>query len=346
MKQRLLLVMLLVIGLLSAIPTQAQEETTLTVITHDSFSISEEVLQAFEQETGITVEILLSGDAGTMVNQSILSADDPLGDVMFGVDNTFLGRALAADLFEAYESPALAAVPEEFIVDTEFRVTPIDYGDVCLNYDIAYFEENDLAVPQTLEDLTSEAYRGLLVVENPAVSSPGLAFLLATIDQFGEEGYLEYWEALVENEVLVVDDWTTAYFTEFSLAGGDYPLVVSYASSPPVEVVFADPPVETAPTASIVADGMCFRQIEFAGILKGSDQVAAAQQFIDFMLSQPFQEDIPLQMYVFPVLPDAALPEVFTQYATVPENPVLMDYTAIDENRDTWIEAWTETVLR
>lgn len=345
MAKRLFLIALLFM-LLPIFPATAQDDV-VTVVTHDSFNVSEDVLKTFEAETGLKVEILQLGDAGTLTNQAVLSADNPLGDVIFGIDNTFLGRALEGDIFEPYTSPALENIPEEFQVDE--RVTPINYGDVCLNYDIAYFEENDLEIPDSLTDLTEAMYQELLVIENPATSSPGLAFLLATIAQFGTEGdytYLDYWQDLVDNGALVVEDWTTAYYGEFTLAGGDRPLVVSYASSPPVEVLFADPPVDSALTGSVVGDGTCFRQIEFAGVLKGTDNLEGAQKFIDFLLSKEFQEDIPLQMFVFPVNPDAELPELFVEYAAIPENPARMTIDEIDAGREDWIRAWTEAVLR
>jgi thiamine transport system substrate-binding protein len=348
--KKLLLLVLLLLALAVA-PTQAQENT-LIVVTHDSFNVSEDVLAQFEEDTGITVQILRSGDAGTMVNQSILSKENPLGDVMYGVDNTFLTRALDADLFEAYESPALANIPEVFVVDLEYRVTPIDYGDVCLNFDEAYFSENNLALPGSLQDLTDPAYKSLLAVENPATSSPGLAFLLATVAVFGEEGdytYTDFWADLVANDVYVSDDWSDAYYNQFSGSAGSTgtrPLVVSYASSPPVEVYFMEAPPETAPSGAITADDTCFRQIEFAGILKGTPNLEAAQQFIDFMLSTAFQEDMPLQMFVFPVKPGAQLPEIFEQYTTIPAKPVEMSIEEIDADREQWIQAWTEIVLR
>lgn len=345
---------LLVVALLAVTPVLAQDDapTTLTVVAYDSFAYSEDVLAQFTADTGIEVEVLRLGDTGTMVNQLILSRDVPLGDVVYGVDNTFLGRALAADLFIPYESPALENVDESFVVDDEYRVTPVDYGDVCLNYDVSYFEDNDLAVPDSLDALTDPAYEGLLVVENPATSSPGLAFLLATIGVYGEDedgGYLDYWQALVDNDVLVVDDWTTAYYGEFSGSTdstGTRPIVVSYASSPPVEVYYMETPPEVAPTASIVAPGTCFRQIEFAGILQGTEHEAAAQQFIDFLLSPAFQEDMPLNMFVFPVNPEAELPDVFVDFAQIADDAVVMDVDEIEANRQAWIEAWTEVVLR
>lgn len=342
---------LFIVGLLIINSVSAQDNT-LTVVTHDSFNVSEDVLVAFEAETGITVQILKAGDAGLLVNQSILSAGNPLGDVLFGIDNTFLSRALNEDIFVPYESSNLDFVDEQFILDDEYRVTPIDYGDVCINYDIAYFEDNNLAVPESLADLTDEAYQGLLVVQNPATSSPGLAFLMATIGEFGtpedddsEYTYLDFWQDLVANETLIVEDWTTAYYSNFTQGGedGTYPMVVSYASSPPFTY---DEENDVVTTASIVADGTCFRQIEFAGILEGTEKVEEAQLFIDFMLSTTFQEDVPFQMYVFPVNTEAELPEIFAEYAQIPDVPAELDYDAIEENRETWISAWTETVLR
>ena len=343
---RIAMTLALLLLLLTSVSAQ---ETVVTLVTHDSFAIGEDVLVEFTESTGIQVEILQSGDAGEVLNKAILSRGNPLGDVLFGVDNSFLSRALSNDIFLPYESPLLEHVPQEFQLDEQFRVTPIDYGDVCLNYDVAWFEEQELPLPESLADLAKPEYRGLLVVENPATSSPGLSFMLATIGVFGTEGettWLDFWSQLVENEVRVVSGWELAYWGEFSHSGGEYPLVVSYASSPPAEVFFMEETPDEAPTGAIVADQTCFRQIEFAGILDGSEQVEAAQQLIDFMLGARFQEDIPLQMFVFPVNQDAELPDVFVEYAEVAEVPAVVSPEDIDAMRDTWIQAWTETVLR
>jgi len=319
--------------------------TTLTVMTHDSFAISEDVVTAFEQANNADVVFLASGDAGTMLNKAILAKDAPLADVMFGVDNTFLSRALEADIFDAYQSPALSDIPAEFVLDSSFRALPVDYGDVCINYDKKYFAENNVAVPASFEDLAKPEYKKLLVVENPATSSPGLAFMLATRAYFGD-GFLDYWQSLKDNGVVVVDSWETAYYTNFSASSGQgpQPMVVSYASSPAAEVVFAAEPVTESPTASIVASGMCFRQIEFVGILKNGQNRDLAEKFVDFMLGKQFQEDMPLNMFVYPVNQSAQLPEVFTQHAQVPEQPADLSYNEIASNRDKWIEAWTEVM--
>lgn len=327
--------------------TQSTEPQTLTLMTHDSFAVSEEVIKSFEGANNAKVVFLQSGDAGAVLNKAVLTRNAPLADLLFGVDNTFLSRALEADIFEPYESPALAGVDDSFKLDSTHRATPIDYGDVCINYDKAYFAENNLPVPQRLEDLTKPEYSGLLVVENPATSSTGLAFLLATIAHF-QDSYLDFWSALRANDVVVVDGWETAYYTNFSGSSGHgpQPMVVSYGTSPAAEVIFAETPLDDAPTASILGSDTCFRQIEFVGILKGTQRRDLAGKFINFMLSKQFQEDVPLQMFVYPVNPDAALPEEFVKYAQVPSQPATLAPEEIAANRDRWIQEWTDVVLK
>ena len=324
----------------------ADDLRTLTVMTHDSFSISEEVLQVFNEQTGIEVKFLKAGDAGIAVNKAILAKENPLADVFYGIDNTLLSRALKEEIFEPYDSPALDNIPDEFIIDRQLHALPVDFGDVCLNYDKTYFQENDLQPPADLDDLLKPEYKDLLVVENPATSSPGLAFLLATIGHYGEDGYLDYWKGLVKNGVHIVNDWETAYYQEFSRAGGTHPIVVSYGSSPPFEVIYAESPIDEPPTAAVVGDGSCFRQIEFIGILSGTQNRDLAEIWIDFMLSTEFQEDIPLQMFVFPVNKDAKLDATFERYLAVPEKPAYVSPEEISEKREKWIQDWTEEVLR
>ena len=332
------------------VPTTGAADRTLTVMTHSSFDASEEVLTAFQERCNCRIQFLESGDTGLMLNQALLSKDNPLADVIYGVDNTFLSRALGGDILEAYESPALADIPDDLELDPSHRMLPVDYGDVCLNYDKAWFEEQGLAPPADVSDLTEPDYAALTVVENPATSSPGLAFLLVTVGRYGESGdytYLDYWADLRANDVLVTDGWEDAYYGNFTYASdGNRPIVVSYASSPPVEVYFSEEPFEEAPTGVVTADESCFRQIEFVGILKGTQNRDLAEQWIDFMLGVTFQEDIPLHMFVFPANGQAQLPDVFAEFAQIPEKPVTVDPDAIEENREQWIEDWLRTTLR
>lgn len=328
-------------------PGRAGEPAELVVMTHDSFDIGAEVVETFEAQHNAKVTFLKSGDAGEVLNKAILSKDNPLADVLYGVDNTFLSRALDNDLFEAYKSPALDSVAPELALDPRNRLLPVDWGDVCLNYDKAWFEKAGIEPPGALEDLIAPQYKGLTVVENPATSSPGLAFLLATVARFGEDGYKDYWRALRENDVAVESGWETAYWGQFSAASdGDRPIVVSYATSPAAEVFFSEGAYETPPTGAVLSPGACFRQVEFVGILKGTKQRRLARAFVDWMLGQAFQEDIPLHMWVFPANKEAELPQVFVDFAQQAQVPAAMAPEDIAANREVWIEGWTDAVLR
>lgn len=319
------------------------------LLTHGSFALPPETLAAFTTRTGATIEPLPAADAGSAVNQAILTRDHPIADVLYGVDDTFLSRALEAAIFEAYQPASAASIPDAFQLDPERRVTPVDYGDVCINVDPGWYAERDIAPPTALEDLARPEYRDQLVVEDPGVSSPGLAFVLATIDRFGETGertWLDYWRALRANGVQVASSWSDAYNGAFSGSAGegDRPLVVSYASSPVAEVYFADPQPSAAPTSSFV-DG-CYRQVEFAGVLAGTPRPELARALVDFLVSPLVQQAIPLTMFVYPVLPGAELPLVFREHSAAPVDPVTLDPATVAANRDRWIEEWTQVVLR
>ncbi len=327
-----------------------KEPQTLNVLTHDSFAVSEELIKKFEADNQVKINFIKGGDTGSALNRLILESisGSVKADVFYGVDNTFLSRALSQNLFEPYKAPALAEIPGEFQLDATNQVVPVDYGDVCINYDKQYFSEKTLPLPKSLSQLQDPAYQNLLVVENPETSSPGLAFMLTTIAAFGENGWLDWWGAMKENGVVIVTDWETAYYTNFSGSSGrgPQPMVVSYASSPAAELIYSDPKLDESPTASIVADDTCWRQIEFAGILKGTPNRELAEKFIDFLLSKDFQEDMPLQMFVFPVLNGAAVPEDFTKASQIPAKPASLDPALIAENRDKWVQEWTLLMLK
>lgn len=312
----------------------------LKLVAHESFaeSVTDQTFQAFTEETGIEVEVLAAGDAGSMVTSAVLTSGNPIADVMYGVDDTFLSRAIDGDIFAPHTSRLIDQVEPGLKLASEDLVTPISFGDVCLNYDKAWFDSTQLHVPTRLDDFRAGVYADALVVEHPATSSPGLAFMLATIEEYGEEGWLDYWRDLKAGGVKVSPDWNTAYYNDFARYGGDRPIVVSYASSPPAEVIFADEELEAAPTGVIEAG--CYRQIEFAGVLRGTDYPEAAGELVDFMLSVDFQETIPLTWFVFPANVEASLPQEFIDYTVIPGSPAQMEPSRIAANRERWIQQW------
>jgi thiamine transport system substrate-binding protein len=321
------------------------QPTDVVLVTHDSFAMSKAVQQDFERETGLRLRILQGGDANETLNKALLTAGDPQGDVLFGIDDSILSRALGGDLLDEYRSPELSALEPDFS-SPDAHVTPIDHGEVCLNVDRRWFAAHGVPPPTSLADLVLDRYRNLLVVENPATSSPGLAFLLATIATFGDR-WETYWRGLRANGVVAVDGWEEAYTQQFSGAAGSpgkRPIVVSYASSPAAEVIFASKTPSTAPTAA-VEDG-CYRQVEYAGILRGADNVDGAKKLIDFMLSERFQADVPGSMFVYPVRSGVPLPEAFAKYAVVPKDPLQLSREEVDANRDRWVARWTDIVVR
>lgn len=349
---------LLVAVLALLTPAAAQR---ITVLTHSSFSLPTEVVEEFTRTTGIEVVFLSAGDAGEVVNRAILTRANPIGDLLFGVDDNLLERARHEQIFEPYRSPALEGVPPEYRFAEDDLVTPVDVGWVIPNVDVAWFQERGLALPTALEQLADPEYADLLVVQNAATSSPGLAFLLATVARFGDEeagvaaaapygggDWLDFWAALRDNGVEVSDGWTDAYYTLFSHYGGTRPVVVSYLTSPAAEVIFAAGPLAAPPTANLECQGCAYRQIEAIGVLRGTQQREAAQAFVDFMLSPSVQEAIPLEMFVHPAVAGAELPAEFVQFAQVAPGVTAPQVPAdvVQANQQRWLTEWTAVVLQ
>jgi thiamine transport system substrate-binding protein len=336
-----------VVGLVAiGIASGSQASNDVVLVTHDSFAISKPVEAAFERETGLKLRILQTGDAGEALNRALLTAGHPEGDAFFGVDNGLLSRALAGNLLVPYSPPALARVPRRYDLDPSHRLVPIDHGDVCLVYDRAWFAKHKLRPPSSIPDTIR--YAKLTVVENPATSSPGLAYLLATIAYYGQgNGPWTYWSEVRGGGVFVTDGWDEAYNLRFSGSSshkGKRPIVVSYSTDPAAEVYFAGKPLAQSPVG-VVRDS-CFGQIELAGVLRGAKNPAGARKLVDFMLSRQFQAGIPLTMFVYPVRTGTPLPAVFRRFAPPVTHPLELSPALIGKNRDSWIKTWTDTVLR
>lgn len=317
-------------------------DNTITLVTHDSFAVSKDVLAAFEKESGYTVKQVAPGDAGTLVNQLVLTKDHPLGDIVFGIDNTFAGRAIGQGVLDPYTPAALPASAAQYAVGDDGRLTPIDIGDVCVNVDHEWFAARGLAEPTGLDDLADPRYKDMLVVENPATSSPGLAFMLATVGAYGANGWQDYWSKLAGNGLKVTEGWSDAYNVDFSggEGAGSRPLVVSYSTSPASTMNDAG----TVSRTGALLD-TCFRQVEYAGVLHGAANPQGAHALIDFLLSQPFQADIPPSMYMYPVDSTVALPGGWAQFAPLASKPFAVPADEIDANRERWIKEWTSAVI-
>ncbi|MGV8970132.1 MAG: thiamine ABC transporter substrate-binding protein [Microbacteriaceae bacterium] len=318
---------------------------TLVLVTHDSFALSEGTLEKFTAQTGIVVEVQAAGDAGELVNKLVLTKDSPLGDVVYGIDNTFATRAVDEGVLANFSSDTLTSAEDQFLLPAgagREQLTPISSGDVCVNADLEWFADAGIEVPKTLNDLTKPAYKDLFVAPAANSSSPGLAFLLATIAANGESGWQKYWSALVENGVKLTGGWSDAYYVDFSgpSSEGDRPLVVSYASSPPFEVAEGE---TVAPTAALLET--CFRQTEYAGVIAGTRYPFQAGQLVDFLLSTEVQNDIPENMYVFPVNAQATLPETWASFAQIASDPYVVDPADIDANRERWLSEWSAIAI-
>ncbi len=320
---------------------------TVVLVTHDSFAISKSTKAAFEKQSGLKLRTLQSGDAGAALNRALLTAGKPEGDVFFGVDNNLLSRALAGKVFDKYTPAALGQVDGYYDLDRSHHLVPIDHGDICLVYDRAWFTKHAMRPPYTFEDLLQPGYAKLTVVENPATSTPGLAFMLATVAHFGRGAApWTYWRKL-RRDVLVTNGWEEAYNAQFSGSSshkGKRPIVVSYASDPAAEVYFAGKPLAQAPVA--VVRNTCFGQVELAGVLRGARNPDGARKLVDFLLSKRFQTGIPLTMFVYPVRDKTPLPAVFKRFALPMSSPLRLSPATIGANRDAWIRKWTDTVLR
>ncbi|WP_203338436.1 thiamine ABC transporter substrate-binding protein [Nocardioides limicola] len=316
---------------------------TVVLLTHDSFSLPDELVAEFEAATGYTLDQRGSGNAGELTNGLVLAAGNPQGDVVFGVDNTFASRALAEGVFDPYRPDLPAGVADHLLPgDEDEALTPVDTGSVCVNIDTVWFAENDVVPPATLEDLLDPAYEGLFVLPGATTSSPGMAFLLATIAEYGER-WPDYWTALLANDAKLTSGWSDAYFVEFTQGGGDNasrPIVLSYDSSPAFTI--GDDGEST--TAALLHT--CFRQVEYAGVLAGADNPEGARAVVDWLLSTEVQSALPTSMYVFPVRSDVDLPEDWASHAEQPSETLAVDPAEITANRQQWLTTWTELISR
>ena len=336
---------MLVSALMLVFCSMALAQETLTVLTYDSFAVSSDLVADFEKENNVKLQFLEAGSGGEIIARAVLTKDDPIADVIIGFDYSQFGKVFSNDILESYSSPELENIPEAYKLDPENRALPFNFGEICINYDKKFFAENGLAVPASLDDLLLPEYKGMLVTQDPSASNTGIGFLITTIEKYGEDGFVDYWNKLLENGLVIGNSWSSTYYTNFSAASGngEQPMVVSYTTSPAAEYIYSE--TGDAPTDSITSDGMCYRSIEFCGILKNTAKRELAEKFIDAFIGKEWQEDLPMQMFVYPVNEEAELPEEFELYGKPAENPVMPDPEKVSSKHDEWIRIWSEEVL-
>jgi thiamine transport system substrate-binding protein len=320
----------------------------VTLITHDSFALPDDLVTAFEEEHDLDLRLLSGGDAGEVVNRALLTAGRPVADALFGIDDALIAREGAPDLFAPYRAEGLSEVPEELRFAGE-RLTPVTVGYVNFNLHLAGLRERGLPLPRDIAELAGPPFEQATVVSDPATSSPGLAFLLTTVARFGEGGaydWLDYWADLRDAGVRVTSGWSDAYYTAFSRYGGDRPIVLSYATSPAAEVIFAEEELDASPTANLLCERCSWRQIEAAGVLAGAERPDAAREVVDFLLSPEVQEAVPTSMFVYPARRGVPLPEAFERFAVRPsaEQTAALPAERIEAEQARWLEQWTQVV--
>lgn len=301
---------------------------TVTIMTHDSFALPDELVQKFEDESGYTLKTTAPGDAGAVVNQLLMAKDDPTVDGVYGVENHSTHRLIEEDAVAEFTPEDLPDSAEDEMVDG--RMTPIDQGQVCVNVDPAWFEEHGIEAPTSIDQLTEPEYAKRLVVTSPVSSSPGLAFLAATVEKEGEDGWQDWWRQLLENDAKVAESWSDAYNSDFSAGEGegDYPLVLSYSSSPAF-----------LPETEVIEDS-CTPQVEYAGVVEGAQNPEGAEAFIEFMLSEDVQTAVPEALYMYPIDESVELPTEWEENAPLVEDPIEPDSQEVAENREQWLKDW------
>ncbi len=333
MKKSILLVAFLMLATaLSCQPTS--EEKTLTVYSYDSFSGSwgpaSALIPAFEEKTGIKVNLVGAGDAVEMLSRIEIEGSSCDADVVLGITDDFAYRAY--DYLESYDSPVLEMIPDELEFDPEHRLLPFDYGTFAFVYD----SESDIKKPESLKDLTSPEYKDKVILIDPRTSSVGLGLLYWTYNVMGEEEAIAWWKAMRENALTIADGWSSAYglFTE-----GEAPIVLSYTTSPVYHVMNEN---TTRFQAIIFSEGH-EATIEGIGIMKGTDMRAEAEAFVDFILTDG-QMDIALANSMYPTNASIELPDAFFW---APKPDIMYTGISIDENERTrLVDAWTEAMTR
>ncbi|HPO26630.1 MAG TPA: thiamine ABC transporter substrate-binding protein [Petrotogaceae bacterium] len=304
----------------------------LNVYVYESLNwIEDKLIGTFESSNNCKVNVVRLGDAGNMVARLKLEKKNPKADVVIGLDQSLSMSAISEGLLQPYISPMLSKLRDpNLIFDKDYYVTPFDYGAIAFVYDPSKLSK----IPEKMEDIS--AYKNSLIIQDPKSSSTGQALLIWTIALYNDS-WTDFWKKMKPAVLTVTPSWDDA-FSKFEQ--GEAPIMLSYATDGAYSYHYYQ---STKYKAFIPKDG-AYVQIEGAGIVKGSKNKQLAQKFIDFLLSDEFQQEVALNQWMFPVT-DVKLPEAF-KYAVVPEKILSVDIKAISSQMDKYIKTWEEIMYK
>jgi len=341
MQKRSLLLSLIALMAIGVIGVGTEKLVVYTYSSFASWGAAPFIEEAFEKKHDVDVQFVATGDARMMLTKLLTEreAGRPGADVFVGVGSVDLSMARGEDLFvplTGEDIPNLASVREDLLIDPTNSLIPYEHSYVTLVYDSQVLAVED--VPLTFEQLLDPKYKKMLILEDPRTSSVGLAFLLWTIHQYGDPGYLDYWRKLLPNVLTITQGWSAAY--DLFLAR-EAPIVVSFSTDTAYSVIEEG----SARYKVMLLNSQGYRSIYLMGIVKGTKQQGLCKELLDFVLSPEVQERISTTEWMFPANRKTLLPVLFYQNAVFPPDPVMVPSERIGENLDRWLLEWAGIIV-
>ena len=359
----LIVVMLLLMIPFSGCIGNEEQDNELVIITYDVLALTDDMIQQFENESGLSVTLVKLDDAGSILDYLIQNEGTENIDLAIGLDNTYLQTAINRGVLTEHQANILSASSSQNTPISEAALlpysgslaVPFDMGYVCLNYDTSIVDGENMTVPTNLWNLTEEEWRGKVAIPSPISSSPGRAFMLATLDYFSysedsSDSFKQWWSAMEENDVIVTSGWTEAYETHYTGGYGEWTegyigdahITVSYCHSPGVESWYNE---NWTKSASLDLPQSSFFQVEYATAVTGGN-VEAASEFIDYLLSEQVNSQMPEQNLMYSVLEGEDLPTAngYRYHSTVPSEPAEISMQEIAENMESWLQQWNSAM--
>lgn len=343
-------------GNCQTLPTQ-DDDGTLKILTYDIAAFSDDMLTNFTEQTGFAVELVYTDDAGGILEIMLQTQGSPQVDLAVGLDNTYLQTALDFCLLTVNNVDTSNVDPNVMALYDGPKAVPFDQGHVCLNYDESVVDGENLTEPQTLWNLTESQWTDKTVFPSPLTSSPGRAFMVATIDYFENDldpntTAFDWWKAMADNGATFTSGWTEAYEIHYSggygawVDGhlGDAAMTVSYCHSPGVEAYYGG---NWTSSTSLVLPRATFHQVEYGGLVNGGGNQEAANAFLTFLLSEDINRNMPENNLMQSVLNNATWPEEegYRYHTDLPTLNANITTERIGQEMDDWLMAWTNATV-